>query len=113
MKARLQGQPNERVLIFGCDDRVIELADQARARRISKAQNATTVRRRKDGKIVRITLAGVSDDSSLVIYRGNPRRYSSDRESEVNPPRCWTLRHIDSRTQGIFQASVLDNLKAA
>jgi hypothetical protein len=67
------------------------------------------VRRRKDGKIVRITLSNVSDDSSLVVHRGNPRRYSHDHENEVNPPRVWAMRHISSQVRDIFRASVLDN----
>jgi hypothetical protein len=104
---------NDRVLVFGSNDRVIELADQARAERLAKGENATPVRRRKDGKIVRITLSSVSDDSNLVKHRGNPRRYSHDHETEENPPRVWTMRHISSKVQDIYRASVLDNLKAA
>jgi hypothetical protein len=103
----------DRVLVIGSNDRVIELADQARAERLAKAGNATPVRRRKDGKIMRITLAAVSDDSRLVKHRGNPRRYSSDKETESNPRGVWKLRHLSSEVRDIYRASVLDNLKAA
>jgi hypothetical protein len=106
---RTRAEGNERALIFGANDRVIELADQARAERIARGENAVPVRRRKDGKIVRITLSNVSDDSSLVVHRGNPRRYSHDHENEVNPPRVWAMRHISSQVRDIFRASVLDN----
>jgi len=103
----------DRVLVIGSNDRVIELADQVRASRLAKGGNATPVRRRKDGKIVRIMLANVSDDSGLVKHRGNPRRYSHDHETPDNPPRVWTMRHLSSQVQDIYRASVLDNLKAA
>lgn len=113
MKTQLKGQDNERVLVFGANDRVIELADQVRAERLAKAENVDVVRRRKDRKIVRIHLKNFSDDSRLEIHRGNPRRYSHDHENDLNPPRVWTMRHISSEVQDIFRASVLDNLKEA
>lgn len=105
-------QQQTRVIVFGCDGRIVEITtDQARAERIAAGINASNiVRRRRGREIVRIDLASVSDDSTLIKHRGNPRRYSHDHENEQNPPRCWTLRHISSEVQDIFRASVLDNL---
>lgn len=120
MKKRKTGQGHERVLILGAHDRVIELADQLRAERIAAGENAQVVRRRKDGKIVRIVLENFSDDTNLVVHRGNPRRYSHDHETEQNPPRVWTMRKLTSKNpedeaflQRIYRSSVLDNLKRA
>jgi len=54
------------------------------------------------------------------VRRGNPRRYSSDRETERNPHGVWQLRRLGSADPDaeafvaqIYRASVLDNLKAA
>src|ERR1041384_1164201 len=77
--------------------RRIELADQARAERILRAPNARATRGKKGkykNQIICIHLVEFSDDSCLVVHRGNPRRYSHDRETETNPARCWTLRHL-------------------
>jgi hypothetical protein len=75
-------------------DRVVDLVDSAMAERMAKAPNAKAVRARKTGAIARIILKNHGDDSSLVEHRGNPRRYSHDHETEQNPARCWTLRHL-------------------
>lgn len=108
------------VPVFGFDGRVIELADPSRVRQLAAAENATVVRRRRDNRVERIHLLGVSDDSRLVKHRGNPRRYSHDHETVANPPRVWTIRRLGSDdpeaeqfVQRIFRSSVLDNLKQA
>jgi hypothetical protein len=111
------GRRRGRVLVIGSDGRVIELCDQVRAERLAKHPNATAVRRRKDKKIVRIQLEQVSDESAIVVHRGNPRRYSHDHETEANPPRVWTMRRLGANdpdaekyVREIYQASILDCL---
>jgi hypothetical protein len=111
---------NGRVIVLGANDRVIELADQARAEHLAKAENAHAVRRRRDQQIVRIHLANFSDDSRLEIHRGNPRRYSHDHATAHNPRGVWTMRRLgandpeaEAYVRDIYQSSVLDNLKAA
>ena len=112
---------NDRAIVIGANDRVIELSDQVRAARLARGANVEkVVRRRKDGRIVRIRLSSLSDDQNLEIHRGNPRRYSHDHETESNPRGVWTMRKLGSKDAGaeayvrdVYRASVLDNLKAA
>lgn len=110
--------PAERVPVFGPDDRIVALVARAELHRYEGAVNATIVRERRTGLAVRVNLRSLSDDTSLVKHRGNPRRYSHDRETNENPPRVWTIRRLGSKdpdgeafVQRIFRASVLDNLK--
>lgn len=67
-----------------------------------------------------IVLQHFSDDSSMIVHRGNPRRYSHANETSDNPARVWTMRKLGSNdpeteafVRKIYRASVLDNLKAA
>jgi hypothetical protein len=89
--------------------RCIDIADEARARRLTQAHNAQVIRRRKDRRIVEIHLTSQGDDSEWQPEhpRGNPRRYSHDHESEDNPRGTWKLKHIPDEAAEIFTA-VLD-----
>jgi hypothetical protein len=60
------------------------------------------------GRPIRIVLDSHSDDTEMVVHRGNPRRYSHDHENEQNPPRVWTLRRLVKRDRDIYRSSVLD-----
>jgi hypothetical protein len=109
---------DERVIVLGASDRVIELADQVRAERLARGENAEVIRRRRDRKIVRIHLQNFSDDSRLEVHRGNPRRYSHDHETDQNPRGVWTMRCLGSKdpaaeayVRDIYRASVLDTLR--
>ena len=96
--------------------RCIELAGMARAQRILQAPNAIATRSKKGkfkGQVIRIDLTEFSDDSRLIIHRGNPRRYSHDRETQDNPARCWTLRHLPIASGPIFRNVVTSCLKEA
>lgn len=87
----------------------IDHVDAARARQLAKGRNIQAVRRRKDGKIVRLNLTNFGgSDEGLQWVRGNPRRYSHDHETERNPPRVWTLRHLPSFTGPIFRRVLTD-----
>lgn len=110
--------PTDRVIVVGAGDRVIELTDQVRAERLARSGNAEVVRRRRDKLIVRIRLTAVSDDSTVVVHRGNPRRYSHDHETETNPRGVWTMRRLgaadpvaEKYVREIYQASIRDNLE--
>jgi len=110
---------DSRIPVFGPDNRAIALIAPTELRWYEAAGNAKVVKDR-DGKVVRVNLKHLSDDSTLVVHRGNPRRYSHDHETEANPPRVWTIRRLapndtdaDRFVQRVFRASVLDNLKEA
>lgn len=118
--ARAVESPDARVPVFGPNDHIVALIAPAEVRRYQDAPNARVVRVKKTGQVVRINLKTLSDDTSMVVHRGNPRRYSFDHETETNPANVWTLRRLGSNdpedeafVQRVFRASVLDNLKAA
>lgn len=106
--------------VFGPDDHIVALVPRREVRLYETAPNARLVRARRSGQVVRINLRTLSDDTSMVVHRGNPRRYSHDHEAPDNPENVWTLRRlanpdssIDLFIRKIYRASVLDNLKAA
>jgi hypothetical protein len=90
--------------------------------RYEAAPNAVVIRERATGA-TRVLLRNFSDDTNMVVHRGNPRRYSHDHETPSNPQNVWALRRLvwcepdDDReaaeqfVRDVFRASVLDNLK--
>lgn len=106
-----------RVPVFGADNRVVALVRKQDVRYYETAPNAVVTRDPANGE-VRITLGHLSDDTSMIVHRGNPRRYSHDHETSDNPARVWTMRKlahpdttVDLFVRAIYRASVLDNLK--
>jgi hypothetical protein len=93
--------------------RLVEFADEARARRLGEGRNVKVVRRRKDRQIVEIRLKDYGSSWKIRAGEGNPRRYSHDHETEHNPPRVWTLRHLPDQARDLFRLSVTDNLRRA
>jgi len=91
-------------------ERVIEFADEARARQLLTAPNAKAVRRRKDRQIVGVELEDLGGNWKEPALHGNPRQYSHDHETDRNPARVWTLRHLSDETQDLFQLAVTDTL---
>jgi hypothetical protein len=91
----------------------IEWATGARVKELLQAPNATAVIDRKTGQVKRFNLVEFSDDRTMEVHRGNPRRYSFDYETDQNPPRCWTLRYLRRDTAGLYKLSVTDCLKKA
>jgi|ERR1041385_1409335 hypothetical protein len=86
---------------------LIEFANPLRAEILAKAENARVTRCKRGklkGQIICIDLRQMSDDSNMAIHRGNPRRYSHDRETKTNPARVWTLRHLPNQTKSIYRA---------
>lgn len=72
----------------------VEMADAIRVRQLRNAPNATFVIRRKDGRLMRIVLASHGDDFGCRARRGNPQSDVHHAETETNPPRVWTFKHI-------------------
>jgi hypothetical protein len=103
----------KRIPLCDGDDNIIERIDGARARRMALAPNATVVRKRKGGEIVRILLASTADDSLEDAMYGNPRAMSHNRETATNPEKVWTLKRIPDSTADLFRAVVLDAKRAA
>jgi hypothetical protein len=106
-----------RIPVFGPHQRAVALIGRDELRWYERAENAVLVR--ESGRVVEIRLQHSADDSHLVVHRGNPRRYSHDRETEQNPPRVWTMRRLGSDdrkaeqyVREIYRASVIDNLVA-
>lgn len=90
-----------------CGPRLLEYADEARAMRLARAENAEVVRRRKDKQIMQINLREFGDDSRTPCRpKGNPSAYSHDHETEHNPPKVWTLRRIPDEAGPIFREVV-------
>lgn len=96
-----------RVPVFGADDRLVDTISPRDVERYRSVPNARIVRDHVTGE-TRVILDHHSDDSTLIVHRGNPRRYSHDHETEKNPPRVWTLRPLQSRDRAIYQSSILD-----
>jgi hypothetical protein len=102
-----------RILVCSPDSRVVEIAhDEARIRRLAASPNARVVRERKTGRIVRINLIAMSDDTRMIVHRADPRRYSHDHEGEQNPHGCWTLRRIPTAAESLFRLAVTDCFSA-
>lgn len=102
-----------KVPVIGRDDRVLVLLDPCDLKHYREAPNAKI----QEGAVI---LRHFSDDSTMIVHRGNPRRYSHDHETPENPARVWTMRKLappskdgEAFVQRIFRASVLDNLKRA
>ena len=71
---------------------LLEYADAARVRQLAKAPNVRFVRRRRDGRLMRILLDCHGDDYALSPHRGNPQEFSHDIETDTNPPRVWEFK---------------------
>lgn len=93
--------------------RCIELADTARVARLSQAPNVQLIRRRRDGKVVEIQVQEYGDDSQQPAHHGNPRAYSHDHETDSNPARVWTLKHLPDEAGPIFRTVTTECLKRA
>jgi hypothetical protein len=110
---------DDRIPVYGPENHVVALVARSELRWYETAENAHLVRDRS-GEVIRVNLQHLTDDSSMVVHRGNPRRYSHDHENSENPPRVWMIRRLakddtsaDRFVQRIFRSSVLDNLKEA
>ncbi len=106
-----------KIPVIGRDDRVLALIPARDVKHYREAPNAR-VQENDAGQV--IVLQHWSDDTSLIVHRGNPRRYSHDHETGENPPRVWTMRRLGAKdpageafVQRIYRASILDNLKQA
>ena len=100
-----------RIPVCSGDGVIIERIDSARARRLSLASNATVVRARKHGAIVRIMLGSVGDDSLENAKVGDPRRYTFLDKSDAMPFGVHTLRYLPKSTAGLYRQSVNDCIK--
>jgi hypothetical protein len=70
-------------------------------RQLAAAPNARFVRRRRDGRLMRIVLDCHGDDYALSSHRGNPQQEVHDTETDTNPPRVWEhKRHCGERAGG-------------
>lgn len=90
------------------DGVIVERVDHSRALHLAKASNAEVIRKRKTKEIVGINLKSAGDDSGLDRRHNNPRSHSHKNETETNPPNCWTLKRIHSKTADIYGAVVND-----
>lgn len=79
---------------------VIEMADAERVRQLQGAPNAVFVRRRKDGRLMRILLNNHGDDYARRSRRGNPQKDVYNAESDDNPPGVWTFKRECERAGG-------------
>ena len=70
----------------------IEMADSARVRQLGRAPNAQFVRRRKDGRLMRIMLYTHGDDFARRARHGNPQKDVTTAETDFNPPHVWTFK---------------------
>ena len=70
----------------------IEMADCARVRQLGRAPNAQFVRRRKDGRLMRIMLYTHGDDFAMRSHHGNPQQDVTTAETDSNPPHVWTFK---------------------
>ena len=102
-----------RIPVCDCTGTIVERIDSARARRLSLAKNATVVRGRKRGAIVRIMLGSVGDDSAVDAKFGNPKKYTYLDCSERMPQGVHTLRYLPKSTAGLYRQSVNDCIKIA
>jgi hypothetical protein len=100
-----------RIPVCNSDGVIIERIDFARARRLSTAPNATAVRARKGGTIVRILLGSVGDDSAVKKLQGDPKRYTYLDRSEEMPQGVHTLRRLPTSTRSLYRLSVTDCLR--
>ena len=98
---------SKRVPVF-CGLLCIELADPSRVKRILQAPNAKAIRRHKDRQVVEIQLTERGNDTQERSRRGNPLRYSSDRETAENPQNVWNLKRIPKKTRPLFLAVLKD-----
>lgn len=95
-----------------CNNAIVEMADEARVRVLSKAKNAELVRQRKSGRLVGIDLKDFGESRGRK-HHGNPLKYSHNSETDQNPQGVWTLKRIPTNTAPIFRAVVIDCSKAA
>lgn len=93
--------------------RCVDLVDEARARQLGKARNVQAIRRRKDRRVVELHIENHGGDWKGKAMRGDPRKYSHDHETDHNPNRCWTLRHLPDHTEPLFRLAIKDCLKKA
>jgi len=91
--------------------RIIEFADEVRAKRLLRAPNAVPIRRRKNGWLVGIDLVDLGTANEPPRY-GNPLKYSHNSETDKNPAQVWTLKRIPDRAADIFD-EVLNGCKRA
>jgi hypothetical protein len=101
-----------RIPVFS-NGRCIDLVDETRAKRLAKARNVEAIRRRKDKRIVELHIENYGGDWKGNRRHGDPRKYSHDHETDQNPNRCWTLRHLPEHVAPLFRLSITDNLKKA
>jgi hypothetical protein len=71
---------------------LVEMADAARVRQLLTAPNAEFVRRRRDGKLMRINLTSHGEDYGRRPRHGNPQKDVYSAESDDNPPNVWTFK---------------------
>jgi len=77
---------------------LLEYADAARVRQLAAAANVRFIRRRSDGRLMRILLESHGDDYALFAHRGNPQSDIHHAETDTNPPRVWAFkRHCGER----------------
>jgi hypothetical protein len=68
------------------------MADDIRVRRLQNAVNAEPVRRRKDGRLMRIHLHAHGDDYAMRSRHGNPQNDVHHAETDTNPKNVWTFK---------------------
>jgi hypothetical protein len=68
------------------------MADAARVRQLQMAPNAVFIRRRKDGRLMRIILTSHGDDYGVRPHRGNPQTDVHHAETDSNPAGVWTFK---------------------
>jgi hypothetical protein len=97
-----------RVPVCNADGVIIERAGRSRLARLAYAPNSTVVRRprRKGGGIVRVLLQDVGNDSMEDSRRNSSRVLSHQHETNVNPARVWTLKHIADSAADLFDTVV-------
>lgn len=93
---------------------IVDVVDEARARRMASAPNVTAsfVRQRKTKKIVRLVIRDFGGNYKGP-RRGNPRQYSHDHETRDNPPRVWTFKRLGFAGGGEVRPAAADGLGRA
>jgi hypothetical protein len=73
-------------------------ADPACVRHLANAPNARFIRRKSDGRLLRIVLDSHGDDYARLARAGNPQSDIHHAETDTNPPRVWAFkRHCGER----------------
>jgi hypothetical protein len=96
----------DRILVCNADGAIVERVDAGTPRFtcLASAANATVVRKRHRGPVVRILLADAGDCSMDDPDLAKPAKTSHDHATEKNPPNVWMLKRIRRSTAELYCA---------